>query len=185
MKGFWIGLAVGVAGGVAVTGGGAIYLFNRHENQPLIFPQKQFYDNNPDASAIAYVKVSGTVTGTADDRLGFPNNHISMECWRQRGECDVMDYTQIAPRQLSDVTLERWTIERWTPDLIVVLSNPTPTGCYRVRVNIMRRTKVVQYFREPQIQNAAQPRCRESEMRLSRWTIEDPPWWRDRAAPSR
>lgn len=172
MKQFLGGLALG-----AVIVGGAAYFFIRAEMAvPLIFPPSRYYDAG---ETNGLVRVQGAVTGTEDNRVGDPNNFISVACWRERNECDVIDIAEFRAGQVSEPTLERWPIQSWTPEQIVVASFPPGQECYRVILTINRRTKRVEYSRQPQMNLARNERCRRMEMRLSRWTISEGVSWRD------
>lgn len=175
MKGFWIGLALGVV----VTGAGGIYLLVKQEGEQIALPRKQFFDMGERIPGHGYVRVSGAITGTPGNEVGNHNNYFSMTCVQDRGECDVIDFSQIGSNQISEPTLERWSIQRWTPDLIVVRSNAAPEACSHVIINILRPARQVQYIREPQMENATSPDCQMVEMRLFRWSLEETLWWRD------
>lgn len=170
----------GFVTGLVLMGAGALYLLYKIDRQMLVFPRKEFMDLRTAEPGHGYVMFAGTITGPEGaDGVGNRNNHFRMECDQARNQCDVIDFAQIGPNQIGAANLEHWTIQRWTPDLIVVRSNAPATACSHVIVNILRRTREVQYIREPQMQNATAPDCQNVEMRLFRWTIEDSPWWRD------
>ncbi len=169
MKQFFGGLAVGAL----VVGGAAYWLITRMEAEPIRFPPSSFLAGDD------YVNIRGAVTGTQNDRIGYPNNFISVSCWRDQGACDVIDIHQYEPNAVSEPTLERWRIASWTPEQILLHSREPGQTCYRVILTINRPNRRVEYLREPQTNLARDERCRSMEMRLSRWTISEGVYWRE------
>lgn len=165
---------VGVALGAVLGGAGGIYLLAEEGKEPVLMPRKHFFDTaREERLGDGYISVSGALSGAG---IGNPNNHYSIVCFKDRGSCDVITYESIGHNHVGTPTREEWKILRWEPSLVVVDSDPAPDACSRVTLNLLRDSEEAQYVRHPM--NVTAPNCDSIEMKVFRWHIDDPPYWR-------
>lgn len=172
----WIFLLCGIVVGVGGSFGTTIYLqTQRHTqaNDELIFAAKNFYDSKQTIGD-GYVAVSGTLTG---EGLGYPNNTYSVACFQDRKECLISYIQQIGPNQIGRMDAPTpYPIVKWDPYEVVATDEPSPMSCAKTTITIERNQGSVLWVEEPI--NQSKPSCKNSDMKIRKWAIEDSPGWR-------
>ncbi len=162
------GIVVGAAGGVAATTYLQAHRGLANQDDQIIFARKNFYNSE------AVVIVSGALTGSD---LAYPNNYYNITCYRDRKECIISNIEQIGHNQIGDMLGAMiFPVVKWDSDDIIAEDQaglPIPIGCSKVTLTIERKQEIVLWVQEPV--NQTQPLCRNSDTKINKWTIENPP----------
>jgi len=146
----------------------------------ILFPKKAFFWFDQSAS-YANVYVAGTLTG---EGVGYKNNTTVVSCDKTRMECVTYDVRQIGPNQVGRVESPLiYPVIEWSADEVVASGDADAFHCRKLTISIVRRSEVALWVEEPI--NQASAACKDADVRLLKWTIEDSPGWKAlNAAPA-
>ena len=163
-------LAVSVAIAVACVGLGCTR--NQQTEPQILFAQKAYYES-PATMGDGLVYVAGTLTG---DGVGYPNNSVAISCFKDRMECLTYTVEQIGQNQVSRLDMPTiYPVTKWDA-YEVVASGTDLRNCRKETLSIVRKSESVVWVQEPI--NQSQAACKDSDTRILKWTIEDPPGWK-------
>jgi hypothetical protein len=69
-------------------------------------------------------------------------------------------------------------ITNWNSDKIVAAESGDTVACRKATINIQRKMKTAVWIEEPI--NQTHPTCKETHTKTYNWTIEDPPFWKQK-----
>jgi hypothetical protein len=122
-----------------------------------------------------FVSISGTLTG---DGVGYENNTITVSCYRDRMECEASSIDQIGSNQLGSLYPPvSYPIIQWDTSEEVAQGVGDLDECTRVTISLEHKTETAVWVVEPINQGRAA--CKATENKIYKWTIEDPPFWKD------
>ena len=148
-------------------------------DQQITFDRKAFWDSTQSTGADQEVYVAGTLTG---EGVGFPNNSVSITCYKDRMECVTYQVWQIGQNQIGRLDVPSiYPVTRWDAFEIVATERPSPFGCSKTTISIERRSEIVLWVQEPV--NQTSTLCKDADTRILKWTIEDSPWWKSFERP--
>jgi hypothetical protein len=160
-------LAVGAVLGVA---GLALWQYQsetRHlELHEIAMTSKIFSD------AGSVLSAEGTITG---EGVGYPNNSVTIRCFRDEQRCEVGSVQQIGPNQVGSVDLVDYPVTKWDDYEIVARDEPSGIGCSETTINIERKREAVEWVQAPV--NLTKSACAKADTKLYRWTLETSPFW--------
>lgn len=149
------------------------HLFVRTPVARIMFARKAYFDAAR-SGRDEYVYVAGTLTG---DGVGYENNTTAITCFRDRMECLTYSIQQIGANQVSRLDSPvMYPVIKWDAHEIVASGSADAFACRKLTISIARTSQTVVWVEEPINQGAAA--CKDSEMRVLKWTIEDPPGWK-------
>lgn len=169
MAGFKTGLALGVL----ATGGAALWVLHKVDNQPIRFPTKSVYVSED------YISVTGSIVGDEARETQRPiNNMAQMSCWADEMNCTFLSVNEISPRLVGipdtdTLAIRRWTDREMLADSLIETGPMGPCAYYEIRV--IFESEDITYTRLPNPQ-ADQERCREffgGSPVLKQWRIDD------------
>lgn len=142
---------------------------------PIVFAPKSFHDGERTGPTHGLVYVAGTLTGPD---IGYENNSTAITCYKDRMECLVYQVRQIGKNQIGRLDWPNsYPITKWAPEEVVASSGTDDAvNCNRTTISILRSTETALWVIEPINQSQAQ--CKDSNTKVIKWTIEDPPWWK-------
>jgi hypothetical protein len=151
----------------------------RHEEQ-LVFAPKAFYDS-AQTTGDGQVYIAGTLTG---DGVSYKNNTVAVTCYKDRMECLTYSVEEIGPNQVGRLdSPATYPVTKWGPYEIVATDSGDALNCRKVTISIVRKSETVVWVEEPVNQSRAA--CKNTDTRLLKWTIEDPPAWKAHHANTR
>jgi hypothetical protein len=141
--------------------------------QQIVFASKSFYDDaKTNGSGMIYV--AGTLTG---EDLGYKNNSTVVACYADRMECLTYSVEQIGPNLIGRLDMPvSYPVIKWNSDEIVASGQGDWINCNKVTISIIRKSETTIWVTEPINQSNAQ--CRNSNTKILKWSIEDPPFWK-------
>jgi hypothetical protein len=142
----------------------------------IIFDTKSFNDTGPTDFGDDVVSIAGTLTG---DGVANKNNSVSVTCYQDRMECLIYSIAQIGPNQVGRLDMPNiFPITNWNSDKILAVESGDTVACRKGTINIQRKTKTAVWIEEPI--NQPHPTCKETHTKTYHWTIEDPPFWKQK-----
>jgi hypothetical protein len=141
-------------------------------SEKITFDSKEFSDSG-DTGVNPYLYVAGTLTGVG---IPYPNNSVSVTCYRDRGKCFVVRVEQIGGNLIGRITApEEYPIARWTKREVVATDDDNSGSPCRITIiSIERKTQAATWI--DQTNPHANPvDCRNADTGRFKWTIED---WR-------
>ncbi|QIG53907.1 hypothetical protein G6N82_06835 [Altererythrobacter sp. BO-6] len=169
MAGFKTGLALGVI----MTGGAALWALDKEGSEPIRFPTKSVY------LASDYISVVGSIVGDEPQESERPvNNMVTMVCRAERMACDFTSINEVSPGYLGlpltdTLAVRQWNDREMVADSLVAPGADGPCNYYEVRV--IFEGEDVTYTRLPNPE-ADQDRCKEfygDGKALRQWRIDD------------
>lgn len=152
----------------------ALMLFGCKEREPdqqIIFAAKAYYESPGQGPGSVYI--AGTLTG---EGVAYPNNTTAIVCDEVRKECLTYSIEQIGPNQVGRLASPlSYPIVRWGRDEIVASGEGDAIDCSRATITIVRKSETVVWVTEPI--NQSEARCKNSNTKIMKWTIEDSPRW--------
>lgn len=143
------------------------------KSDDMIFGIKSFTDNSQILGG--FVSISGTLTG---DHVEYKNNTVTVSCYQDRTECEVSSIGQIGSNQLGSLYPPLiYPIIKWDTNEVVAQGIGDAGDCKRVTISLNRKTETAEWVSEPINQGWAA--CKDTENKIYKWTIEDPPFWKD------
>jgi hypothetical protein len=141
-------------------------------NDDITFAPKAFYDGA--TSAFDYVYVAGTLTG---EGLAYKNNTFAIACYKDRMECETISVDQIGNNQIGRLDAPTpYPVTKWDASEVVASGPGDLNQCKRVTISIGRKTQAALWVEEPTNQSTLA--CKNSENKIYKWTLEDPPTWK-------
>lgn len=161
MKGFWLGLAVGVIGTLVTAG----WLMRKVDEQPVMFPGKNVYD-----AGDSY-HFEGSIYGAGEDAP--INNFVSAWCRQATMECelisiDALDGTYVGAPYENTIKVRSWG-ER---EIVADSQGTDPGQCNWFEIKIDRATEEIAYTRIPN-KNPNREICKEMTEKVYRWSIDN------------
>ena len=142
----------------------------------IIFDTKSFNDTGPTDFGDDVVSIAGTLTG---DGVANKNNSVSVTCYQDRMECLIYSIAQIGPNQVGRLDMPNiFAITHWNNDKIVAVESGDTVACRKSTISIQRKMKTAVWIEEPI--NQPHPTCKETHTKTYNWTIEDPPFWKQK-----
>jgi len=138
------------------------------------FDRKVFYDSNESGTGTdEIVTISGTLSGKG---IGYKNNTTNISCYKDTFECLVTAVQQIGVNQIGRLqSPEEYKVIKWDSFEVVAVDEPDSLACNKVTISIGRRSKTALRVQEPT--NQASVRCKDSDTKIYKWTIEDSLFW--------
>jgi hypothetical protein len=142
------------------------------DKQPgMIFGIKVFYDSAK-TTGDRFVSIRGTITG---DGIGYKYNTSSIFCDKGLMECLVYSIEQIGPNLLGSLDGPMsYPIIKW--DAYEIIATSGDNDCRKVTISLERKTETALWVEEPI--NQTRVACKNSENKIYKYTIEDPPFWK-------
>jgi hypothetical protein len=140
----------------------------------MIFSLKAFTDNPQVFDG--FVSISGTLTGenlsgTFTGNNIAKNNTVNVSCYKDRMECLAASINQIGSNQLGGLVSSMFPIITWNEYEVVATSGDS--DCVRITVSLERKSETALWVEEP----ISQERCKNTENKVHKWTVENPPFW--------
>jgi hypothetical protein len=155
---------------------GVSYFYYRALTAPnplpdITFGLKVYYESPP--AIDNYVYITGTLTGPD---IAYPNNTVAVTCYKDRMECLFYSVEQIGPVHIGRLGApDFYGIKTWNANEVIAVENNF-NNCRRTTINIVRKSKDLVWVEEPINQSKAD--CKDSSTSITKWTIEDSPYWR-------
>ncbi len=134
----------------------------------IVFPIKVYSDSGN------FVSITGRLAGQG---IGYANNVETITCYRQNGECELLDVEQIGPNQISSLQPSlSLPITHWDDNIITATDagEPNPISCAHITINIDRKREYAFWVQEPT--NQTSPNCQHADDKTYKWTIERSLW---------
>lgn len=106
-------------------------------NEYVMFHRKVFTDTGE------VVIVSGGLTG---EGLGYPNNIITLECFKSSNTCIAAQTEEFGSKQVGDIRLNHYDVSVWSSSTIAVTDVEM---CATLNITINRQTKDVSFITTP------------------------------------
>ncbi len=157
------------------------YFFHINPDKQIIFGSKEFlgrgiggqYSLNLFPGEQPSVSILGTIIG---DGVGYKNNTRTIDCRKDRMECEVVSIDQIGPNQVGDLfPPTTYSITKWDMHEVVATSGDNIFECEKTTININLDAGTTEWVQEPI--NQSVPNCKDSDGKIYKWTIENPPYW--------
>jgi hypothetical protein len=153
-----------VVGAVALLGSAA-----RAADDDIVFAPKNYADFGE-----LTVGISGTLTG---DGIGYKNNTRAIFCIKDRMECWVSSVEQIGDKQIGRIDYPYfYPVTKWTAQEVIAEEESAFFHCSKTTITISRRQQTALWVQQPI--NQTRPECKDSDMRIYKWTIEDSSGWK-------
>lgn len=142
-------------------------LFTGEDN--VKFAPKAFYNLKES------VGISGTLTGPD---LAYKTNTYAITCIKGLNHCMVAWIQAIGDNQIGRLENPYLVpIKEWNDSEVVAQEGMPLYGCGRVTLTITRKEETALWVEEPV--NQTKTECAKSDGKYRRYTIEDPPIWKE------
>jgi hypothetical protein len=92
-------------------------------------------------------------------------------------ECVTLSVDQIGHNQIGRLDAPTaYPITKWDVGEIVATGPGDTNNCKRITISIGRKTETALWVEEPTNQSTLA--CKNSESKIYKWTLEDPPTWK-------
>jgi hypothetical protein len=137
----------------------------------IAFGGKFFYNISD-----GYVEVTGALAGQG---IGYPDNATTISCYKERRECLVVGVEQIGPSQIGRLdSPTSYPIVKWNDyEIIATNGDDNPNECRKVTISLDRKGETALWVQEPI--NQANIFCKNVDTKVYKWTIDDPPFWKE------
>jgi hypothetical protein len=133
------------------------------------FAPKSFFDHQES------VGISGTLTGP---NLGWKTNTFAITCIKELNHCIVASVQAIGDNHIGRMDNPYLIpIIKWNDYEVVAQEEMPMSGCIRVTFTMSRKQQTALWIEEPVNQTTAM--CAKSDGTYRKYTIEDPPWWKE------